>query len=120
VSIQEYIKSSFTPYEMAVGSRIFALLFLGIIAFLVWKSAPFSVFAVIFGIYMLLSVGCWYFSRCPSCRKPADTEYFFSEQSRWGFLERNLHFGRFNRLWPDRDCSECRYQLDLFPEQQRG
>jgi hypothetical protein len=120
VSIPKYISSSFTPYEMAVSNRILAVIFFCLTLLLMWQSAPKSAIVFVVIAYLMLAVALWFFSRCPNCRKPADAEFFFSEQSRLGFLERKFYFGRFNLLWPDRECSECRYELDLFPEQQGG
>ena len=120
MSIAKFISSSFTPYEMAVTNRILTAIFFCLTLLLMWQSAPRSAFVFVVVAYLMLALALFCFSRCPNCRKPADTEYFFSEWSRLGFLERKFYFGRFNLLWPDRECSECRYQLDLFPEQQCG
>lgn len=120
MNILKYISSSFTPYEMAVSNRILTVVFFSLTLLLIWQSAPRSAIAFVVIAYLMLAVSIWFFSLCPNCRKPADTENFFSERSHFGFLERKFHFGRFNLLWPDRECSECRYQLDIFPEKQGG
>lgn len=119
MNISNYVTSSFSPFEMAVANRILTAVCIVALIFLIKNSAPNWAFGLVSIDYVLLSVGFWYFSRCPSCRKPADTEYFFSEHSIWGYFERNFHFGRWSRLWPDRECSECRYQLDQISDHYR-
>jgi hypothetical protein len=119
VSVSTYITNRFTPYQMAVTGHIFAVLFLCILVLLSWKSAPCSAFAVAVIVYILLSFCCWHFSRCPGCLKPAGHEYMFNKSSHFGDLE--LHsavFGTYAKLWPDRECSDCRYQLNHLPEQE--
>ena len=117
VNLSNYIKSSFTPFEMAVANRILTALCIVTVTIFMGNAVPRWAIMLVLADYAILSVGCWYFSRCPNCSKPADTEYFFSEQSRWSYLERKFYFGLWNRIWPDRECSECRYQLDQVPEQ---
>ena len=120
MTISEYIKSSFTPYEIAVIGRFLNFLMFFAVLFFAYQSASASAFVIIIGTFSSLSLGCWILSRCPGCAKPVDREYIFNDQTFFGELERHFPIGRWQKLWPDRECSECRYELDLFPDQQRG
>jgi hypothetical protein len=111
-----YLKSSFTPYEMAViGYSIVIAMVIAAIGFVAMR-LPLSSFVILQFLMLLITLPFWWFSRCPDCRKPAGVEYYFREDSILGSMERVGFY--WNRMWPERECSNCRHQLDLFPEEQ--
>jgi hypothetical protein len=111
-----YLKSSFTPYEMAVMAySIVIAMVLAAVTFIAMQLPLSSIFILQF-LMLLITLPFWWLSRCPDCRKPAGVEYFFREGSIMGSLERVGFY--WNRLWPERECSNCRYQLDSFNDEQ--
>jgi len=110
MSLGARLRRDFSPYEIAVMGQVlcYALGF----AMLVLIGTGRIGAGLIFGLVVVV-LGLWFaeLSRCPKCTK--DPMKRSKQGVHWFALYVYPKY-RF-RLWPERECSECGFQLDTPP-----
>ena len=107
MSIRQKLRESFSPYEISL---------LGLAAVAAWSVLAISAalvagpFAFALVCVFLIPIGFVFehWSRCPGCGKPP------LKRPKQGVGWFALYAMKYRyRIWPEKECSECRYPLDL-------